>query len=170
MWKHQTLAQSPEYLHTHHSNIMIASVLLKELQLCWGFARRDLGIGTLPVPLFTMASLLFKNTPAKEMVRPIAAAFVYGIFYLYSFVVANQIAGVEEDMINKPDRPLHLAPHRFKQRLSDIISSPRCTSPTRIFSDWRSTLFSGSRPRTRTTSSGLPPSGRRRTCVWALVR
>ncbi|KAF9001640.1 hypothetical protein BDZ89DRAFT_1050406 [Hymenopellis radicata] len=85
---------------------MIASVLLKELQLCWGFARRDLGIGTLPVPLFTMASLLFKNTPAKEMVRPIAAAFVYGIFYLYSFVVANQIAGVEEDKINKPDRPI----------------------------------------------------------------
>jgi 4-hydroxybenzoate polyprenyltransferase len=33
-------------------------------------------------------------------------AFLYGFLYLYSFVVSNQINGVEEDKINKPDRPI----------------------------------------------------------------
>lgn len=33
-------------------------------------------------------------------------AFLYGFLYLYSFVVANQIDGVDEDKINKPDRPI----------------------------------------------------------------
>ncbi len=53
-----------------------------------------------------MASLLYKNTPAMECIRPIAAAFLYGFFFLYTFVVANQINGVDEDKVNKPDRPI----------------------------------------------------------------
>ncbi|KAF9020362.1 hypothetical protein BDZ89DRAFT_1103284 [Hymenopellis radicata] len=85
---------------------MIISVLHKELKLCWGFVRRDLGTGLLPVPAFTLASLLYKNTPTEEMPRLVAAAFLYGFLYLYSFVVANQITGVDEDKINKPDRPI----------------------------------------------------------------
>ena len=31
---------------------------------------------------------------------------MYGYLYLYTFVVANQIHGVKEDKINKPDRPI----------------------------------------------------------------
>ncbi len=42
----------------------------------------------------------------EEMARPVVAAFLYGFLYLYSFVVANQITGVDEDKINKPDRPI----------------------------------------------------------------
>lgn len=33
-------------------------------------------------------------------------AFLYGFLYLYTFVVSNQITGVSEDKINKPDRPI----------------------------------------------------------------
>lgn len=50
--------------------------------------------------------MLYKNTPTNELGRPIAAAFLYGFLYLYSFVVANQITGIAEDKVNKPDRPL----------------------------------------------------------------
>ncbi|KAF9020361.1 hypothetical protein BDZ89DRAFT_1103283 [Hymenopellis radicata] len=70
---------------------MIPSLLYNEAKLCWGFVRRDLGTGLLPVPAFTMASLLYKDTPATELARPIAAAFLYGFFFLYTFNVANQI-------------------------------------------------------------------------------
>lgn len=33
-------------------------------------------------------------------------AFLYGFLYLYTFVVSNQITGVREDRVNKPDRPI----------------------------------------------------------------
>ncbi|RAK95224.1 UbiA family prenyltransferase [Aspergillus ibericus CBS 121593] len=80
--------------------------LFRELGLCYGFVRRDLGTGLLPVPGFTLASLLYRKAPREEMVPAIAMAFLYGFLYLYTFVVSNQITGVSEDKINKPDRPI----------------------------------------------------------------
>jgi 4-hydroxybenzoate polyprenyltransferase len=38
--------------------------------------------------------------------KRIIDAFLYGFLYLYTFVVANQIDGVAEDKVNKPDRPI----------------------------------------------------------------
>ncbi|PYI02041.1 hypothetical protein BO78DRAFT_422960 [Aspergillus sclerotiicarbonarius CBS 121057] len=81
-------------------------ILFRELRLCYGFVRRDLGTGLLPVPGFTLASLLYRKAPREEMVSAIAMAFLYGFLYLYTFVVSNQITGVSEDKINKPDRPI----------------------------------------------------------------
>ncbi|PWY67635.1 hypothetical protein BO94DRAFT_478734 [Aspergillus sclerotioniger CBS 115572] len=80
--------------------------LFRELRLCYGFVRRDLGTGLLPVPEFTLASLLYRKAPREEMIPAIAMAFLYGFLYLYTFVVSNQITGVSEDKINKPDRPI----------------------------------------------------------------
>ncbi|OOF98455.1 hypothetical protein ASPCADRAFT_205674 [Aspergillus carbonarius ITEM 5010] len=80
--------------------------LSRELQLCYGFVRRDLGTGLLPVPGFTLASLLYRKAAREEMIPAIAVAFLYGFLYLYTFVVSNQITGVSEDKINKPDRPI----------------------------------------------------------------
>ncbi|KAK5948933.1 hypothetical protein OHC33_010019 [Knufia fluminis] len=82
------------------------STLKKEALVCYGFVRRDLGTGLLPVPTFTIASLLYRSAPRDEIVVQTALAFVYGYLYLYTFVVANQIDGVKEDKINKPDRPI----------------------------------------------------------------
>ncbi|PYH89582.1 hypothetical protein BO71DRAFT_402935 [Aspergillus ellipticus CBS 707.79] len=81
-------------------------IVFRELKLCYGFVRRDLGTGLLPVPVFTLASLLYRNASKEEMVPAIANAFLYGFLYLYTFVVSNQITGVQEDRVNKPDRPI----------------------------------------------------------------
>ncbi|RAL10696.1 UbiA family prenyltransferase [Aspergillus homomorphus CBS 101889] len=81
-------------------------VLTRELTLCYGFVRRDLGTGLLPVPAFTLASLIYRNAPRSEIAPAIGHAFLYGFLYLYTFVVSNQISGVSEDKVNKPDRPI----------------------------------------------------------------
>lgn len=85
---------------------MILDILRHEAGLCYGFVRRDLGTGLLPVPGFTLASLLYRGASYEEMVPVIGRALLYGFLYLYTFVVANQIDGVKEDKINKPDRPI----------------------------------------------------------------
>ncbi|RDW61948.1 hypothetical protein BP6252_11381 [Coleophoma cylindrospora] len=85
---------------------MLAETLLHEAKLCYGFVRRDLGTGLLPVPGFTLASLLYRQASVEEIARVIPYAFLYGFLYLYTFVVANQIDGVTEDKVNKPDRPI----------------------------------------------------------------
>ncbi|OJJ50964.1 hypothetical protein ASPZODRAFT_21472 [Penicilliopsis zonata CBS 506.65] len=81
-------------------------ILFRELKLCYGFVRRDLGTGMLPVPGFTLASLLYRQASTEEITATIPKAFLYGFLYLYTFVVSNQITGVSEDKINKPDRPI----------------------------------------------------------------
>uniref|UniRef100_A0A093UXV2 Digeranylgeranylglyceryl phosphate synthase n=1 Tax=Talaromyces marneffei PM1 TaxID=1077442 RepID=A0A093UXV2_TALMA len=70
----------------------LGNILWHELELCYGFVRRDLGTGLLPVPGFTLASLLYRKASAEE---------------IYSVIpFANQIDGVNEDKVNKPDRPI----------------------------------------------------------------
>ncbi|KUL85343.1 hypothetical protein ZTR_07041 [Talaromyces verruculosus] len=77
-----------------------------EAKLCYGFIRRDVSMGMLPIPVFTTASLLYRNAPTEEIAIAIAKTLLLGLLYLYSFVVGNQICGVQEDQINKPDRPI----------------------------------------------------------------
>lgn len=106
---------------------MLAETLFREAKLCYGFVRRDLGTGLLPVPGFTLASLLYRQASVEEISHIIPCelffwypriyielwanlwtlgAFLYGLLYLYTFVVANQIDGIAEDKVNKPDRPI----------------------------------------------------------------
>lgn len=47
-------------------------ILAREVKLCYGFVRRDLGTGLLPVPAFAMASLLYRDAPMEEKVFTIA--------------------------------------------------------------------------------------------------
>jgi hypothetical protein len=48
-------------------------ILLREAQLCYGFVRRDLGTGLLPVPGFALASLLYRQAPTEEVVRAVGS-------------------------------------------------------------------------------------------------
>lgn len=45
-----------------------------EAKLCYGFIRRDVSMGMLPIPVFTTASLLYRNAPTDEIVFAIASA------------------------------------------------------------------------------------------------
>lgn len=54
---------------------MILGILHHEAGLCYGFVRRDLGTGLLPVPGFTLASLLYRGASYEEMVPVIGRKF-----------------------------------------------------------------------------------------------
>lgn len=59
--------KDPASLSKFYPPSMLGNILWHELELCYGFVRRDLGTGLLPVPGFTLASLLHRKAPAEEI-------------------------------------------------------------------------------------------------------
>lgn len=87
----------------------LARLPARELQVSWRFIRNDVWAGVLPGICFTLVALRQGNTrqlSAAIAVRAVLASALYFWLYLYGHTLANQIEGVEEDRINKPDRPL----------------------------------------------------------------
>jgi len=75
--------------------------------LAWRFVRRDISTTIFSGCTFMLVGL--RSQPPADLwagVSTLTAGGIYFLLYVYSFCLANQIAGVEEDRINKPDRPL----------------------------------------------------------------
>ncbi|KAJ7877458.1 hypothetical protein B0H13DRAFT_2347142 [Mycena leptocephala] len=49
---------------------------------------------------------LSRLSPDRPRIQSLMRSVIYFLLYIYSFDIANQINGVAEDRINKPDRPL----------------------------------------------------------------
>ena len=77
--------------------------LVHELRLSWGFVRYDFSSTVMPGMLFVVAA---SRSIGQVEPSTLAAAFVYFFLYVYTFAVSNQITGLSEDQLNKPDRPL----------------------------------------------------------------
>ena len=83
------------------------ALLRREFYLIWRFIRYDVPSTIIPGLLFTLVS--WKTQPqhdAAGLVLALGRAIVYFVLYIYLFTLSNQIVGVAEDRINKPDRPL----------------------------------------------------------------
>lgn len=78
-----------------------------ELDLSWQFTRRDIRTNIIPPLIFTLAALraVWPVSPT-EIIQALLRTLVYFWFYSYIFCLPSQITGVEEDRINKPERPL----------------------------------------------------------------
>jgi hypothetical protein len=59
--------RDPAAIYKFYQPAMLVNTLWHELELCYGFVRRDLGTGLLPVPGFTLASLLYRKASAEEI-------------------------------------------------------------------------------------------------------
>ncbi|KAJ7628885.1 UbiA prenyltransferase family-domain-containing protein [Roridomyces roridus] len=78
-----------------------------EILIFWGFTWRDWSAAIISGMLRTVAALCSRHSPSIELVLgALGRSLVYFILYLYVFNIANQITGLDEDRINKPDRPL----------------------------------------------------------------
>ncbi|MFO0576219.1 MAG: UbiA family prenyltransferase [Polyangia bacterium] len=78
-----------------------------ELRLSWSFIWRDLSTTMLPALLFMAAALKTRaDLSAPALTLALLKWALYFWLYIYTFCLADQIAGVEEDRINKPDRPI----------------------------------------------------------------
>lgn len=92
---------------TVSSPLPTPALLGAELRLWFRFVRRDLP--AVVIPGLLMATAALRSTGAASMLgwaRVLGGGLVFFGLYLYAFCLMNQISGVEEDAINKPDRPI----------------------------------------------------------------
>ncbi|MFY0581414.1 UbiA family prenyltransferase [Cystobacter fuscus] len=83
-------------------------LLLREARIFFRFTWRDLSAAVIPALLFMIAAVRASEPtePLLAMLAALARGLPYFSLYVYSFCLSNQIAGVEEDRVNKPDRPI----------------------------------------------------------------
>ncbi|MDZ8051204.1 MAG: UbiA family prenyltransferase [Aulosira sp. ZfuVER01] len=77
-----------------------------ELVLMWQFIWRDYSSALLPGLLFLIAAWKVNLLPLNELPLQIGRGIIYFWLYILSFCIPNQIVGIEEDKLNKPNRPL----------------------------------------------------------------
>ncbi|MCC2280706.1 UbiA family prenyltransferase [Streptomyces sp. ET3-23] len=78
----------------------------REPWLSWRFIRNDPWAGFYPGVVFTLAVGFHYRLPPGRFAVTAVASVVYFWLYLYTFCLTNQLAGMREDQINKPSRPL----------------------------------------------------------------
>ncbi len=79
--------------------------ILREFSLSWQFIRYDISSTVMPCLLFTVAAWANNPVPA-DLLFYVLQSVLYFLVFVFVFCVANQITGIDEDRINKPDRPL----------------------------------------------------------------
>ncbi|KAJ7097675.1 hypothetical protein C8R44DRAFT_811912 [Mycena epipterygia] len=86
----------------------ISDAIDHELRVFWDFTWRDWSMSLIPGTMRTVAALRSLDVaPSSALVtQSLMRSFIYSLLYIYAFDIANQINGVAEDRINKPDRPL----------------------------------------------------------------
>ncbi|KAF7349930.1 UbiA prenyltransferase [Mycena venus] len=88
--------------------VYVSNAIKHEIRVFWYFTWRDLSASLIPGMACTIAALRSLDSPpsTEVIIRSLGRSIVYFLLYTYSFDIANQINGVDEDRINKPDRPL----------------------------------------------------------------
>lgn len=78
------------------------TLVTSELRLFFNFTWRDWSATIIPSLIVATCAVQHASLPAWNVVRFIP----WIVCYVYFFDLSNQIVGIEEDRINKPDRPL----------------------------------------------------------------
>ncbi|KAF5389076.1 hypothetical protein D9757_004970 [Collybiopsis confluens] len=79
--------------------------LAREIDVFLGFSWRDWSTTIIPGSLFIIGAI--RTLPDEwSMIRSYLCLIFWLTSWVYFFTLSNQIVGVEEDRINKPDRPL----------------------------------------------------------------
>ncbi|KAJ7163971.1 UbiA prenyltransferase family-domain-containing protein [Mycena crocata] len=98
------MSTKPEFQRAIH----IRNAIFHEFRVFWDFTWRDWSASLIPGMMYTTAALR-SLTPAPSFLKIascLGCSFCYFVLYIYSFDIANQINGIAEDRVNKPDRPL----------------------------------------------------------------
>ncbi|KAF4605188.1 hypothetical protein EYR40_003971 [Pleurotus pulmonarius] len=74
----------------------------RELRLFFDFTWRDWTVTLIPGFIVATMAVKHASLPAWNVVRFVP----WGACFIYFFTLSNQLVGLEEDRINKPDRPL----------------------------------------------------------------
>ncbi|MCA9637951.1 MAG: UbiA family prenyltransferase [Myxococcales bacterium] len=82
----------------------LATSILRELALSHAMIRRDLSVTVVPALLFGVAARLAADGPLVADLTGLAGVALYSWLFVHMFCLDNQIEGVDEDRLNKPDR------------------------------------------------------------------
>ncbi|KAM3076784.1 hypothetical protein ACMFMG_003744 [Clarireedia jacksonii] len=82
------------------------NIAAQEAHIAWSFNHRDLTATVVPFSLFTAASSLQAQAPWTALAINTSNSALLGFLLLYTFTISNQLNGIEEDRLNKPDRPI----------------------------------------------------------------
>ncbi|KAF7377501.1 UbiA prenyltransferase [Mycena sanguinolenta] len=86
---------------------LVSDAVGYEIRLFWAFSWRDWSMTIIPGTIRTISALRSLDSASTGLVvESIAHSLAYFALFVYAFNLANQITGVDEDRINKPDRPL----------------------------------------------------------------
>lgn len=80
--------------------------ILFELKVLWLFTKRDLIAVTFPGVLYTASALIYAQTSISKSILPFLLSVIYFWMLLSFFCISNQICDIEEDRVEKPDRPI----------------------------------------------------------------
>src|SRR5689334_15649237 len=81
-------------------------LVLNEPRLVWNFIRYDISTTIAPNLLFMFAAWRSSGGSVEQLASGLGRGALFFLLYVLTFCLSNQFMGVEEDRINKPDRPL----------------------------------------------------------------
>ncbi|THH15937.1 hypothetical protein EW146_g4625 [Bondarzewia mesenterica] len=82
----------------------VFSPLIRELDIFLGFSWRDWSTTIIPGSIFAVGAM--RGLPIPSIITHYLFLVSWLTPYIYFFNLSNQITGVDEDRINKPDRPI----------------------------------------------------------------
>lgn len=88
------------------SRAIPANSLWHELRVSWAFVAGDLSSAVAPPLLFSLVAWKVSGAHWGLLPTVLARSLLYFWLYIYTFCLANQLTGIEEDKTNKPHRPL----------------------------------------------------------------
>jgi len=84
----------------------LVSAVAREPRLWWNIIRYDVSASIIPATIFTLAAWRAAGGHAEELLPAFLQGSLYFFLYILSFAFSAQISSIDEDLINKPDRPL----------------------------------------------------------------
>ncbi|TFY76372.1 hypothetical protein EWM64_g7644 [Hericium alpestre] len=78
--------------------------IARELDVFFGFSWRDWSTTIIPGSIFAVGAM--RDLPPVTLIKNYLFLVTWLTPYIYFFNLSNQITGVDEDKINKPDRPI----------------------------------------------------------------
>jgi 4-hydroxybenzoate polyprenyltransferase len=102
----QSKNQKHQFSLSQHTHICLFDFVVREIKLSWLFIYRDISATILPGIVMVLVSWWSSNATWNVLPVYILYMILHMGLSIYTFCLSNQVAAIEEDRVNKPDRPL----------------------------------------------------------------
>ncbi len=98
------LTKEPSWLQ--NAKIYLIDIIIREATLSWHFINGDISSAIIPALLFITAAGISYMLSFYDLLLALGKGVLYFWLYLWAFCLANQVEGLDEDKLNKTQRPL----------------------------------------------------------------